>query len=308
MSRLYDLSMETTRLSNSANGDLAWHEQVATFDNSKNLKHSDHSERRESAEAAGSPANNSSVVSPERKPPIPQNGIVENTAFANSGKLHVDRRVPTISNIADQGVVEHYRRLRTKILQEQTTKPFRTLVVTSPSPEEGKTLTVLNLGCSFAMLPSFKVLLVDGDLRRGSLGTCLGMDQRPGLSNFIDGSASLQDVVLKCEDVNLYFVGRGNSGTPPAELLQSCELRRKINELAASFSLVLVDSPPANLITDLQLLAGNCDAVLLIARAFATTKKAFEKTVQDVSAFRVIGTVLNGATRTQQYRRYRGYY
>lgn len=261
-------------------------------------------------EDAHTTASNTASVA-ERAEPLPSvshEKILQLDGFESVGKLHVDRRVPTISNIVDSAVMEHYRRLRTKVLQEQARKPFRSLVVTSPSPEEGKTLTVLNLGWSFAMLPSFKILLVDGDLRRGSLGHCLGVDQHPGLSNFIEGSAKLEEVVLKCEDVPLHFVGRGDSKMPPAELLQSSQLKSKFQELADNFSLVLVDSPPANLITDVQLLAGSCDAVLLIARAFFTTTKAFEKAVQDVSSFRLIGSVLNGATRTHSYHRYRGYY
>jgi len=65
----------------------------------------------------------------------------------------------------------------------------------------------------------------------------------------------------------------------------------------------MVDSPPVNLITDTQLLAASCDAVLLVARAFSTTRKAFEKTVQDLSPFRLIGTVLNGGVKPRR----RGY-
>jgi Mrp family chromosome partitioning ATPase len=71
---------------------------------------------------------------------------------------------------------------------------------------------------------------------------------------------------------------------------------------------VLIDSPPLNLVTDAQLLANSCDAVLLVVRAFVTTRKSLERTVQDLQAFRVIGTVLNCGTRTQKKGRYRGYY
>jgi Mrp family chromosome partitioning ATPase len=70
----------------------------------------------------------------------------------------------------------------------------------------------------------------------------------------------------------------------------------------------VVDSSPVNLITDAQLLAENCDAVLVVARAFSTTRKSLEQTVQELSAFRIIGTVLNGGTKAQLYRRYNGYY
>ena len=245
---------------------------------------------------------------PARHESISTTADVEDSSVSTAIKAHFDSQMPVIPHAADSAVVEHYRRLRTKILQQQATKPFRTLVVTSPAPQEGKTLTVLNLGLSFAMLPAFRVLLVDGDLRRGSLSACLGVDQRPGLSNFLDDSAKLEDVISKYDDNPLHVIGRGDSKISAGELLQSCQLKSKFHELAEHFPLVIVDSPPANLIADVQLLAASCDAVLLIARAFATTKKAFEKTVHDVSAFRVLGTVLNGGTRTQSYRRYRGYY
>jgi non-specific protein-tyrosine kinase len=217
--------------------------------------------------------------------------------------------MPAICNVVDSTVLEHYRRLRTKILQHQAAKPFRTLVVTSPAPEEGKTITVLNLGLSFAMLPGFKILLVDGDLRRGSLGACLGLEQRPGLSNFLDGSATLEDVVLKCEDVPIHFMGRGDSSLGASERLQSFDLKTKFDQLAEHFSLVLVDSPPVNLIADVEIVAAACDAVMLVARGFSTTMKSFQRAVHDLSSFRVIGTVLNGSTRSQSYyRHYRGYY
>jgi Mrp family chromosome partitioning ATPase len=158
------------------------------------------------------------------------------------------------------------------------------------------------------MLPSFDVLVVDGDLRRGSLGKWLGIEDRPGLSNLIDGSARLDDVVLKCDEVPGHFVVRGTSQVSAAELLNSPHLHTQLRRLGEQFSMVLVDSPPVNLMTDTQLLAAGCDAILLIARAFSTSRKSFEKAVQDLLPFRVIGTVLNGVAGSQRRRRYSGYY
>jgi tyrosine-protein kinase Etk/Wzc len=71
--------------------------------------------------------------------------------------------------------------------------------------------------------------------------------------------------------------------------------------LGEHFDMILVDSPPVNLITDTQLLAASCDAVLLVARAFSTTRKAFENTVRDLAPFRVIGTILNGGVEAKRY-------
>jgi Mrp family chromosome partitioning ATPase len=71
--------------------------------------------------------------------------------------------------------------------------------------------------------------------------------------------------------------------------------------------LVLVDSPPANVLVDVQMLAANTDAVLLVARAFSTSRKAFERAVQELSPFRMIGAVLNAGVPPHS-KRYHGYY
>jgi len=219
----------------------------------------------------------------------------------------LDQAAPLIPHAVDQAVIEYYRRLRAKIIQEQERKPFRSLVVTSPSPQDGKSLTVLNLALSFGMLPEHRVLLVDGDLRRGSVGKWLGVGDHPGLNNLIEGSAELEDVVLKCDEIPFCFIVRGTAATPPAELLHSSRLIPQLRKMTEHFSLVLIDSPPVNLVADAQQLAAGCDAVLLVARAFATTRKALQKAVQDLSTFRVIGTVLNRGMRSDLYRHYKDY-
>ncbi len=220
--------------------------------------------------------------------------------------MALDRQA-LIPNSVDQIVVEHYRRLRTKIMQQHAVKPFRSLLVTSPEPEEGKSVTVLNLALSFAMLRSFKVLVVDGDLRRGSLGRWLGMEDRAGLSNVIDGSATFSEVVLKWDELPVHFILAGNSKISAAELLHPTQVGRHIRTMTQQFDLVLIDSPPVNLITDTQLLSESCDAVMLVVRAFATTRKALEQAAKDLQGCRIVGTILNGGARTHMYRRYKGY-
>jgi len=216
-----------------------------------------------------------------------------------------DRNARLIPFAIDSAVVEHYRRLRTKILQHQETKPFRTLVVTSAGPQEGKTVTVLNLGISFAALPSFRVLVIDGDMRRGTLGNWLGVNNdQPGLSNLLEGSARLEDVVLRSDRVPMHFMVRGNAQVHD---MHPSHFANHFQKLGEAFDLVLVDSPPANLLVDVQMLAANTDAVLLVARAFSTSRKAFEKAVQELTPFRLLGVVLNAGV-TSRSKRYFGYY
>jgi protein-tyrosine kinase len=225
--------------------------------------------------------------------------------FGKEAKAGLDQSARLIPYAANPTLVDHYRRLRTKILQQRDVKPFRSLVVTSASPQEGKSLTVLNLALSFSTLPNFKVIVIDGDLRRGTLGNWLGVSQsQPGLSNLVDGSAKLEDVVLKSDQVPMHFIVPGNGQIRDLHPSHFADHFRRLSHI---YDLVLIDSPPVNLLADVQILAANSDAVLLVARAFSTTRKSLEKAVQELTPFRIIGTVLNAGV-TQKSKRYYGYY
>jgi succinoglycan biosynthesis transport protein ExoP len=222
-------------------------------------------------------------------------------------RAFLDRKARLIPHAADSVVVEHYRRLRTKLLQEYDARPFRVLMVSSPNPQEGKTVTALNLALSFAMLPSYKVLVVDGDLRKGSMGKWLALDGQRGLGNLLQGTATLEEVILHSEELPVHFVLRGDSKAPPAELLNSPVLKSSLASISQQYDLVLVDSPPLNVITDAHLIAPCCDGILLVTRAYATTRKSLEKAVQDLQPFRIIGAVLNGGGSVHPYHRYGKY-
>ena len=227
------------------------------------------------------------------------------SARVTSTEAALDQNARAIPHAVDPIIVEHYRRLRIKILQQQEESSFRTLLVTSANPQEGKTVTVLNLGLSFSMLSAFKILVIDGDLRRGTLGSLLGVNSdQPGLSNLIDGSAQLDDVVLQSDAIPMHFMVRGNSKVSD---MHSSQLQPHFQKLCGQYDLVLVDSPPVNLMADVQVLAASCDAVLMIARAFKTTRKALEKAVGDLAPFRLIGTVLNAGMMPRR-KGYYGYY
>jgi capsular exopolysaccharide synthesis family protein len=254
-------------------------------------------QRRRAGESGG--VNWSELAAVEAEAPA-----ADGSSFGNTIVAAVSARARLLPSATNPMVVEHYRRLRTKILQQREARTIRTLMVTSASPQEGKTLTTLNLALSFALLPSFRVLVVEGDLRKGMIGGWLGVE--PGLrgfGNLIEGSATLAEVVAKADGIPLHFMLRGNSLISPAELLNAPGLDRHFHEMAARFDLVLVDSPPVNLFTDAQLLAAHADAVLVVARAFSTRAQALERAVQELGPAKVIGAVLNAGS-VQHSRRY----
>jgi capsular exopolysaccharide synthesis family protein len=223
-------------------------------------------------------------------------------------EILIDAKAPLIPNANADLVMERYRRLRSKIQQQQAAIPIKSLLVASPGQGDGKTVTTINLAWSFGMLPSFKVLVVDGDLRKKGIGRVLGVNNCPGMSNLLDGSARLEDVVLKSDDLPFQLILAGTSTKQPAELLTSSALPDSFREMAKHFDLVLVDSPPVNLMADAQSLAGSCDGVLVVARMLTTKTKALEKSLQDLLPFRIVGTILNdGVVQERRGYDYKGY-
>jgi capsular exopolysaccharide synthesis family protein len=255
------------------------------------------------------------IVADETGSFVPAAGQTEATSISPAEEpeaspiaVAVDRTAKVILNSASPIVMEQYRRLRTKMMQQHAVRPFRSVLVTSPGAQEGKTVTTLNLAISFSMLPNYRVLVIDGDLRRRNLSQALGVRDQPGFSNLLDGSAKLAQVVHACTDFPFFAISAGNSETPPTELLHPPQAPWHIREITQRFDLVLIDSCPVNLIADTQLLAGYTDAILLVTRAFATARAELEKAARDLRPFRIIGAVLNGGTRTQLYGRKNVYY
>jgi len=222
--------------------------------------------------------------------------------------LHMDPGARVWSHAVDHSVLEHYGLLRTQILQKHKEQPFKSLLVTSPGPAQGKTVTVLNLALLFAKLPSFKVLVVEGDLRRGTLQNVLGLDSHPGLCNLLEGTAKPSEVILKSDMTPVDFVLRGYSSVPPAELLHSPNLDAHLKGFEKQYDLVLIDSAPVNLVEDTQLLADHSDAILLVARPFLTSCKELAAASRALMRYRIIGAVFNGSNGVAPYQRYRSYY
>jgi len=306
MSRVFDALQEAARrrVGNGTPGEAVWTELGIASETAPAVETS----RMTVVGAPEAPAPVAKREILEDLPPSPDLDYVAPPTISvpdTSAAILLDKRARLIPHTTDPIVVERYRMLRTKILQEREKKFFRSLVITSASPQEGKTVTALNLALSFAALPSFKVLVVDGDMRKGTLGDLLGIDRdRPGLSNLIEGSARMEQVLLKSEELSLHVIPRGNA---PICDLQPSQFNAYFRHLTEQFDLVLVDSPPVNIITDVQIIAGSCDAVLLIARAFATTSKSLEEAVDKLQSFRLIGAVLNAGTPRRSHK-YHGYY
>ena len=203
-------------------------------------------------------------------------------------------------------ISEAYRTLRTNLEFTSLDKPIRSMVVTSASPEEGKSTTLANLAVAVAQSGK-KVILVDCDLRRPALHQIFDARNAPGFTDMMRDDALMSQPPLQETAVpNLYLLPSGTLPPNPAELLGSRRMSEVIAALQQHAEMVLFDAPPVIAVTDAAVLASKVDAVLLVVSAGKTKREHAKKAkalLEKVNAH-LIGTVLNnvkGETGLYQY-------
>ncbi len=201
---------------------------------------------------------------------------------------------------------EAFRTLRTNLIFSGLDHPLRTLVITSPAPEEGKSITLANLAVTFAQ-GGRKTIIVDSDLRRPSQHTIWGVDQQSGLTSFmLDGGKKLPLVDIGVE--NLQLLPSGPLPPNPADIVGSPRMDAVIQLLTKEADVVLFDAPPVIYVTDAALLASKLDGVLLVIRAGGTRRDhavRARELLERVSV-RLVGAVLVDAVVDTPMRNYYG--
>jgi non-specific protein-tyrosine kinase len=167
-------------------------------------------------------------------------------------------------------VSEAYRTLRTNLSFYSLDNPIRSLVVTSPAPNEGKSTTIANLAVTIAQ-SGRRTILVDCDLRRPSLHEFFGLKAEPGFTNLVlaDHSAlPLQETAVE----NLWLLASGTKPPNPADLLGAQKVDQMIARLQEEADMVLFDAPPVIAVTDAAVLGAKVDGVLLVIKAGKTQR------------------------------------
>jgi succinoglycan biosynthesis transport protein ExoP len=167
------------------------------------------------------------------------------------------------------------------------------IMLTSPSPDEGKSVTAVNLAASLAMHGT-RVVLMDADLRNPAVHGMVGCPPQPGLSNFLAGYASKDEILATTKNPNLHVIPAGMIPPEPVKLLSSERLINLLGELHADFDHILIDTPPILLFADARIIASVADGVVLVARQGATRKDSFRLSLQYLRQLRtpVLGSVL----------------
>jgi receptor protein-tyrosine kinase len=203
---------------------------------------------------------------------------------------------------------EEFRTLRTRLNHLQTLQPLHTVVVTSPSPAEGKTFTAVNLAIAQSQLSENLVLLGDFDLRRPVIHNLFQIERAPGLSDYLTGQCTLAQAMRKIDALNLYVLPAGTPVKNPLELLNMRTAKVLFEELPHLFSWAIFDTPPLLFSADANLLATLADGTVLVVKIGSTTFDNVTRAMQSLCENNVLGIVANGARASELYSKYTYYY
>ncbi len=225
------------------------------------------------------------------------------------GKVQKFSSSKEVVPVTKSPVFESYRAIRTSLIFSHAVESLRSVAITSASPGDGKSTTVANLAIAFAQ-QNLKVLLIDCDLRRGSLHRVFNMSRTPGLTNAVATGADIESVIRETTTPNLSIITCGVQPPNPGELLGSHRVAELLLRAQAQYDLVLIDTPPVLAAADAGIIASMADGVILLVRVGVTTKSA-AKTAQErlrIVGARILGTVLNDPKEmleaTQEYYYY----
>ena len=213
-----------------------------------------------------------------------------------------------VENYPKSAVSESIKGLRTNLQFASVDKEYKTILVTSSTPSEGKSFVSANLATSFAQTGK-KVLLVDCDLRKGRLHKMFNLPNTLGLSFLLTESADkYKKYVQKTSIKNLSVITRGAFPPNPSELLGSQKNKDLIAKLKDNFDIIIFDGAPCNSVTDSVIMATIAEEVLVVARDGFTPRSALEATRESLSKINapVAGLVINAVNKNSA--KYYSYY
>lgn len=205
---------------------------------------------------------------------------------------------------------ETLRNIRTSILLSSSGKPPKSIAITSPNADEGKTTFSTNVAIALSQTGA-KVIVVDGDLRKPNIHKVFSDKNETGLSSFLSGNIPLEPIIKKTEIPNLTYILSGPIPPNPSELLGSTFFKTAIKSLGEKFDYIIVDCPPVIPFSDPLILSSTIEGIVLVVREGKTVKKALQQataSLLQVNA-KILGVVVNGVNmQKSDYAYYRTYF
>ncbi len=239
----------------------------------------------------------------------PTIGMIPRMRGSHTGMLPTAKRQEELDAPARQQM-EAYRTLRTSLLLSNPGHPPRSIVVTSAIPEEGKSTTAVNLALILAQ-GGYRVLLMECDLRRPSIGVKLSIPSATGLSQILAGMKQPVDCIHPVpEQSGLDVLVAGAQPPNPAELLGSRQFTELLEQFRASYDFIILDSPPTVSVSDVQIVAAQADGVLFVVRSGSTSRHLAQRGCRMLrrTGAHLLGGLLNAIDYRSNTYGYYGYY
>lgn len=206
-------------------------------------------------------------------------------------------------------MAEVLRIVRTGLDHRRRGRSPRVILVTSPVPGDGKTVTASNLAISLAEAGR-RVLVIDADMRSPRFDAMYELSRGPGLSDVLGAGASIREVARPSPIAGLAVVTSGEDARNPAELLSSPRFREALDEAREAYDVVVIDSPPLLAVADAGIIGGEVDGILLVVRASTLRLQEAERTMEILEAIGTppLGMVINRPEGRDDRRAYGAYF
>ncbi|MEI6034121.1 MAG: polysaccharide biosynthesis tyrosine autokinase [Verrucomicrobiae bacterium] len=237
--------------------------------------------------------------------------IVEEEVIAIIPKVPDGQQILRANEDDNQGLFESFRKLRSWLLfTEWENGPPKTILIASAMPGEGKSTVASNLAICLAASGA-RTLLIDADLRRGSLHRQFGLEQDPGLGDILNGSAPVDKAIHITEINNLWFIPRGYYGAGGSEIFVSASLDHFLSDIEKRFDAIIFDTSPVLAVDETSILAGKVDVALVAIRCGVTSLRLAKRaTAHLLSRRAVVGGIIYNAVdpSNHEYPYYNYYY
>jgi tyrosine-protein kinase Etk/Wzc len=226
---------------------------------------------------------------------VPRSPIQESRIKLLKKKKHIP--ILAIKN-SDDIAIESLRSMRTAIHFALSKAKNNIIMISGPAPEVGKSFISANLAVILAQ-SNKRVLIIDGDMRRGYLHKYFNHDNQSGLAEYLNSQQTLESIVKSTDVPHLDVITRGKSPVNPSELLSSAKFSELLEQISPRYDHVIIDTPPVLAVTDGIIISQYAGVNLVIARYAKSQIKELELTVNHFEQVnvKVNGFILNDIQR-----------
>jgi capsular exopolysaccharide synthesis family protein len=233
----------------------------------------------------------------------PVERVSEENALVRPLEFPVERLTPVVTNamLNERLEVAHnelsftseqFKNLKVQVSSAQNGTSLKVLTISSPDPEDGKSLIAANLAFSFAMEPERRILIVDCDLRSPSQQEYLGVPSEPGLLQCLaDGQLDPNCYIRRVR--NLYVLTAGGVARNPVEILSMDKMKRLVERFRREFDVLILDAPPYGPVADARLVTSLGDALIIVIRRGKTSSSSSDRAFRTIDRNKLLGVVFN---------------